>query len=256
MVEFQQVRSAMERQIRFCFVWGRHMNMMFSLMNARRFEIDRPEEEELFLGGAYTRDKRISNEMLALVLRNSIYAIGYEQTICAREPDVYMELMQSLLRMMNSARRLAAESSRLFLNQFPAVSFLRLFGPALTFAKPLGKASDSAVAVCIETLLHVVAFFDPEGSGDVIPQIVAYIGKRVEAVYPLRVGAFLRHANSVLTLRPMFATYILRTAIDQLPRIDWEKSAGGQPHSFETAVLPFRERRGSSGDGVGDHPTA
>jgi hypothetical protein len=195
----------------FVRIWGQYVVRMFTIVNARIFGIN-VGEEDFFIGGVYSAEKRIGTDMLSFIFQNFVSALGYSHT--GEDPSAFLELTRAISELCKSAEALALAHSKFFANRYPAISFLKLFGPALTFAPVLPQLFDPGVAIGIETILHIVARFDDENCGNVMSRLIGYVGKRIDSAHQHSLEAFLQGANAVLAFRPCYSTYIARIAIE------------------------------------------
>lgn len=219
-------------------VWGRRVNSLFKFVNARIYGFE--PEDKLFRVGVYTPEKTIDNEMMSFVFHGSVFALDTGKM--ANDPELMSRLATSVSSLVSTARSVAKQMSALFLNKFPAMSFLKLFGPFLTFAPVLNEKFDPAVSVNIESILNIVAKFDGEGAEEQMTRLMAYVIKRIEPSREARerkagslgnLASFLANLTPVYAFNSGFIPYLSDIALKHMPDLRMDSLPKSYPVSSE-----------------------
>ena len=217
----------------FVEVWGRRVDSLFKFVNARIYGFE--PEEKLFQVGVYTPEKTIDNEMMSFVFHGTVFALDSGKM--ESNPDLMYSLAHSISLFVGTSRDVARRTSSLFLNKFPALSFLKLFGPFLTFAPVLKDVKfDKAVSVNIMSILKIIAHFDVEGAEEEMTRLIAYIIKRIDATHAVNLAAFLSELTSVYAFNSGFIPYLSEIALERLPQLEIAKAKDFQNSEFFCAV--------------------
>jgi hypothetical protein len=231
---FSTFSKRWSRNVDFVHVWGRWIDDLFKLMNARILHLEIPEED-YFYGGAYSPTDRIEESTIAMIFHHTIFAIGYDGL--ASDPGVMAEIALSIAGVRLSAEHVARSESKLFVNRYPARGFLKLFGPCLTFAPVLPNEFDFATSVNVDTIMQILAKFDTDGLGDVVKRMIAYVAKRVTPQNPQTVGVFLLRANPIFGFHAEHSTFLARFAFELIRGFDYQQGGDtSKTIAFERSV--------------------
>jgi len=222
--------------IDYVVVWNKYINMLFKFLNYRIYKLK--IEKDPIMGGKYSESNKISDKMVSFVFHNILRSMDHLKT--TKTPELLTGLSSAINEAKNTALSIATICNKGFMKlKYSAKSFLKLFGPFLTFAGDLPEAFDEAIFIQVETILNVLSFFDLTGTEDFAKKAISYLIQKVNSQHMLNMTSFFYHAVFSFSQNPSLVPFISDNVLKRIPTFNPSMRSRLGDNFFDSFVALF-----------------
>jgi hypothetical protein len=146
-------------------------------------------------GGVYSAGSPLPLKTIEFLFYNSLYLIDLNAVI--KQPELLFELYSAVSGMIQAIAKITKQTSSLFLNRFPAASFLKFIGGYIICLVRPTQPFDQAFAVNVDSIISILSFFERNEAEEFFDQLCAILLQAIETERPLILMSFLGRASDL-----------------------------------------------------------
>ncbi|KAK8841250.1 hypothetical protein M9Y10_027451 [Tritrichomonas musculus] len=200
----------------FVQIWGQYIVALFSNLNLIAYQ---QKKSLKFNGGIYSSENPIPDNIIKFLFFNTLSLIDVK--IIIEDVMLMNNFSQTMSELTMRSENIVSSLDICFLlkRKYPAYTFLKLFGPLLTFLPSLNESYDESISTLISSILKIVSNFEIDHQGDLVKRLISYCVKNASTNHVKTITSFLKRGSFLFCHNSEILPYISQKALQFIQQL-------------------------------------